>query len=154
MLVLGKGLGNGLHIVALLIKGDVPKNELLAVDGGSGDIPISCAAACAIYEELLETNILEDVKEVSGYLNDSLNDLKQKYNFIFETRGKGLALAIELCGEGKTNLAIECVKKLYEKGFMVSRHEHSIVLRPPLSLTLEQANSFINVLNEIFKQMN
>ena len=45
MLLLGKGLGNGLHISALLTK-QIPQEEYLhAVTGGAGDDCIACAAA-------------------------------------------------------------------------------------------------------------
>lgn len=153
MLLLGKGLGNGLHIAALLIKGNIPNKELLALTGGSGDTPISCAAACAVYEELLETDILENVKEVSSYLNEALRDFEQRYSFIFETRGIGLALAIEFCGESKMELTSKCIKALHERGFLVGRNLHSIMLKPPLSLTLEQAKAFINIFREICNQI-
>lgn len=149
MLLLGKGLGNGLHIAALMIKGDVPKEELFALSGGSGDTPVSCAAACAVYEELLETDLLENVRRVSDYFNEALSDFARKYSFIFEARGNGLAAAIEFCGENKMELTTKYINALYQKGFIVGRNRHSIMLKPPLSLSLEQAKSFINALYEI-----
>ncbi|KUO70457.1 MAG: hypothetical protein APF77_05490 [Clostridia bacterium BRH_c25] len=153
MLLLGKGLGNGLHIAALLIKGDVSKEEVLALYGGSGDSSISCAAACAVYEELLETDLLENVKKVSDYLYRALRDNAKKYSFIYEVRGMGLALAIEFCGENKTEQIAKCINALYEMGFIVGKNSNSIVLRPPLSLTLEQAKSFDSSLSEICSQI-
>ena len=54
MLLLGKALGNGIHVGTALMK-DAPGDFYrLALVGGAGDTEFTYAAGCAVFEELLE----------------------------------------------------------------------------------------------------
>ena len=144
MLVLGKGLGNGLHIAALLIKGEVPLENLCYMAGGSGDMPLGCAAACAVYEELGAGQLLESANTVGAYLRQSLDSLCAKYPCIGDVRGRGLAFAVEFVKDRASKehdfrLLEHVAAELRSQGFLVGTWQSSITMRPPLSLTLAQA---------------
>ncbi|MCL2565049.1 MAG: aminotransferase class III-fold pyridoxal phosphate-dependent enzyme [Defluviitaleaceae bacterium] len=92
IMLLGKALDNGLHIAAFLIKGELELKDINAMTGGAGDSVLSCAAACAVYKELLEVGLLE---QTGDYFKSGLLNLKEKHNSIVQVRGTGLALAID-----------------------------------------------------------
>ena len=60
MLLLGKGLGNGFHIAALLSKEQPEKAALPAMSGGAGEEVLACTAACEVFRQL-ENGLLDHV---------------------------------------------------------------------------------------------
>lgn len=155
-LLLGKGMGNGLHISAMLLK-DTPEADPRIMTGGSGDVPLSCAGACAVFEELKKKVLLENVNQVGAYWNESLTELAGKYPCIGNVRGRGAAFAIELITDQETKkennrLREKVVRQLQDHGFLPGSWRSSIVLRPPLSITLEQAERFVWRLEQILER--
>ena len=75
MLLLGKALGNGIHVGAALMKEAPEDFYRLALVGGAGDTEFIYAAGCAVFEELLENGLLEHISEVSNYLEEKLLEL-------------------------------------------------------------------------------
>ena len=65
MLLLGKALGNGIHVGAALLKNIPDDFYIPALIGGAGDTELTYAAGCAVFEELLENGLLEHISEVS-----------------------------------------------------------------------------------------
>lgn len=159
MLLLGKGLGNGLHIAALLMKGQVPSENLRYMAGGSGDLPLGCAAACSVFEELADGKLLASVNAVGAYLRQALESLCSKYSCIGDVRGQGVAFAVEFVTDRASKqhdfgLSGHVAAELRRQGFLVGTWQSSIVLRPPLSLTLGQAEAFVHSLEAILGQQS
>lgn len=149
MLLLGKALGNGIHVGAVLMK-DAPEDFYrLALVGGAGDTEFTYAAGCAVFEELLENGLLEHILEVSNYLEDQLFELKEKCTTIKNICCKGLAASIELYDK---NLYKDTMPKLKENGLLVGAAEHNkIVLRPPYVITKENIDDMISVFEDLLK---
>ncbi len=145
MLLLGKGFGNGFNINAVLMREGLKKEDLSALYGGSADSELSCAASCAVYEELIDHKLVESVAAVGKNISDSLISLKQKCSHIKEIRCKGLAIAIEFTTKESASIARNY---LDEKRFLIGGANTLIILKPPLTLTLEQSNLFIKSLEE------
>lgn len=154
MLLLGKGLGNGLHISALLVRNQVPQENLGAMAGGSGDAPLSCAAACAVLEELSVGSLLANVNQIGAYLREELDKLANRHHCIGDVRGRGTAFGIELVCDRATkrpNLKLlrQVLADLRQQGFLLGAWQSTLTLRPPFSLSLEQAERFIDCLDNI-----
>lgn len=149
MLLLGKALGNGIHVGAALMK-NVPDDFYIpALIGGAGDTELTYAAGCAVFEELLENGLLEHICEVSIYLEDRLNKLKQKCTTVKNICCKGLAASIELTNQ---EVYETIMPKLKENGLLAgSAANNKIVLRPPYLITKEQIDQIISVLEIILK---
>lgn len=159
MLLLGRGLGNGLHIAALLIRGQAPSENLAYMAGGSGDLPLGCAAACSVYEELAAGELVASVNRVGAYLREALDSLYSKYSCIGDVRGQGVAFAVELVTnrvskQHDLGLAEHVAAELRRQGFLVGTWQSSIILRPPLSLTLAQAEAFVHTLDGLLSQQS
>lgn len=147
ILLLGKALGNGQHIAALLLK-DTPEQHFTpAIAGGTGDYPQACAAGCAVFEELMNTPLLENVKAVGTHLKESLQALKELHpGKVLEVRGKGLALAIQFADDSLTS---RVYKGLDAANMIYGKDSNTVILKPPYSLTKEQADRFTGILKEL-----
>lgn len=137
ILLLGKGLGNGMHISALLMR-ELPDSAALpALAGGVGDDTISCASACQVFEQL-ESGLLDHVKAVSRVLADSLQPVAEA-ECVLDVRCIGLAAAVEF--KRGEDCARVC-KLLAEAGCFVGHVENCVTLKPPYVITAEQIQRF------------
>ena len=149
MLLLGKALGNGIHVGAALMKEAPEDFYRLALVGGAGDTEFIYAAGCAVFEELLENRLLEHIAEVSNYLEEQLFELKEKCTTIKNICCKGLAASIELYDK---NLYDDVMPKLKENGLLVGAAKHNkIVLRPPYVITKENIDDMVSVFENVLK---
>lgn len=144
MLLLGKGLGNGLHISALLTK-QIPQEKYLhAVTGGAGDDCIACAAACAVMEEVTQPQTLQRVRDCSELLQAELGML-QRQGKLRHVRVYGSTAAVEFTSP---QIGRQIRQQMQEKRFLFGGGDNSIVIKPPLSLTVEQTRLFLDALGE------
>ena len=150
ILLLGKALGNGQHIAAILLN-QVPEEKYIqAVAGGTGDYSTACAAACAVFGELLDHGLLQRVKETGAFLKEGLLDLQARFpTRIRQVRGRGLALAVQFT-DGAT---ADSVYRVLDKARMLyGRDKNALILKPPYSLTREQATGFLKALESALGQ--
>ncbi len=147
MLLLGKALGNGIHVGAALMK-NVPDNFYIpALIGGAGDTELTYAAGCAVFEELLENGLLEHISETSIYLEHRLEELKQKCRTVKNICCKGLAASIELINQ---EVYENVMPKLKENGLLVGpAANNKIVLRPPYVITKNQIDHMISIFERL-----
>lgn len=147
MLLLGKALGNGQHIAALLVRQKPDKEELYALSGGSGDDPVACAAACHVFEQL-ESGLLDHVAQAGERLVSRLKAL-EPHPLIRECRGKGLAAAVEFVDE---EVGLSVFTKLRNAGFLLGHTGRSLYLKPPYVITEEQVEGFLAALEKILQE--
>ena len=149
MLLLGKALGNGIHVGAALMKEAPEDFYRLALVGGAGDTEFTYAAGCAVFEELLENRLLEHIAEVSNYLEEQLFELKEKCTTIKNICCKGLAASIELYDKNFYN---NIMPKLKENGLLVgAAANNKIILRPPYVITKENIDDMVSVFENVLK---
>ena len=146
MLLLGKGLGNGMHISALLTR-QVPESSCLgAVSGGTGDDCVACAAACAVLDEVSDPDYLSRIRAASQRLSRGLEELSRQYSGISRFRVWGLAAAIEF---DSPQTGKEVGRQMAEKHFLFGKMgDQMMVLKPPLCLTEEQVSQFLEGLQQ------
>ena len=144
MLLLGKALGNGIHIAALLVRQRPEADALPALSGGSGDDPLACAAACEVFRQL-EDGLLDHVRAVGGALTDGLRAIAS-HPLVRESRGLGLAAALEFHAEADCAAA---VSRLEERGYLVGRQGATLYCKPPYVITEEQVRGFLTALAEV-----
>jgi predicted acetylornithine/succinylornithine family transaminase len=129
IMTLGKGLGGGVPIAAILVK------EQAACfgpgDHGStfGGNPLCCAVAVATFRYLLEQDLPSNAARVGTYFREQLVALEDKYEVIKEVRGLGLLLAVEFTRP----IALPVVHACRELGLLVNPlPPHTIRFMPPL----------------------
>lgn len=87
-----KALGCGVPVGAFFLTQRVADKSLAPGDHGTtyGGNPFVGAAVSAIFDQFKACDILGHVKEVAPYLEQKLDELVEKYDFLVTRRGKGL----------------------------------------------------------------
>jgi len=147
IMTLAKGMGSGVPIGVVLAKENA--SVFAAGDHGStfGGNPLTCAAACAVLEYVIDNDIAGNVKKVGQYLMEGLQKLKQKYPFITEVRGRGFLVAIEFDSDMAQDILMDCL----EKGLLVNKLKpNAIRLIPPLIIGNKEVDSAIGIIDGVF----
>ena len=87
-----KALGCGVPVGAFFLTHRVSDKSLAPGDHGTtyGGNPFVGAAVSAVFDQFKACDILGHVKEVAPYLEQKLDELVEKYDFLVTRRGKGL----------------------------------------------------------------
>lgn len=155
ILVLGKALGNGLPVAAVITTSEVEADctgRLKHVQSHQND-PLSGAAAIAVIEIIKEEGLIENVNQMGSYLLDSLKGLKQTHFGIKEVRGAGLMMALELDGERSAEKGSQIQQVLRESGVIIDYRPETACFRffPPYVITQEQIDFVLEALNNVFR---
>jgi predicted acetylornithine/succinylornithine family transaminase len=146
IMTLAKGLGSGVPIGAIMVKESA--NVFVPGDHGStfGGNPLVCAAAYATLKYVIDNNVAGNVKKVGQYFIGRLEELKQKYSFVTDVRGRGLLLAVEFDRE----IADDLLKACLENGLLVNRVKPSALrFMPPLIIGNSEVDEAINILDKV-----
>jgi predicted acetylornithine/succinylornithine family transaminase len=141
LVTLAKGLANGLPIGCLLVA-DEASDAFAPGDHGStfGGNPVTCAAACAVVDEVDDT-LLANVREQGERLLKGLAALPSLTN----VRGAGL-----LIGADTEQPAAELVAAALELGLVVlTAGEHVVRLAPPLVVGPDEVDHALTILEEV-----
>jgi predicted acetylornithine/succinylornithine family transaminase len=150
VVALAKGLGAGMPIGALLATEKAAQALAPGTHGSTfGGNPLACAAGLAALETLLEDNIIiQSVETLGRHFLRRLGELKARYPFIKDVRGKGLLVGVELDFEGKEIVA-ECLKQ----GYLINCTANTVLrFIPPLVIVDEEIDRLIDCLDGIFKK--
>ena len=144
-----KALGCGVPVGAFVLNEKAAKASLEPGDHGTtyGGNPFVCAAVSKVFDLYEKEQIVDHVKKVGGYLEQKLNALVEKYDFLKERRGKGLIQGLEV--EGRP--IGEIVNRGLEEGLIIIT-AGSNVLRfvPPLVVTEADVDEMIAKLEKCF----
>lgn len=139
-----KALGCGVPVGAFLMTEKVGQNSLVAGDHGTtyGGNPLACAAIDKVLD-LFETNhIIDNVRQVSDYLEEKLEDLKNRYDFIIDRRGSGLLQGLEL-----DRPVSDVISKALDNGLiLINAGTNVIRFIPPLVITKSDVDNMIKIL--------
>lgn len=148
IMTVAKALGCGIPVGAFVAVERVAK-AMQPGDHGTtyGGNPLACAAVNKVFELFEEGNIVEHVNEVSGYLEEKLEEMIKKYDIVKTRRGKGLMQGLEL-----TIPAQDIILKALQKGLiLITAGQNIIRLVPPLIITKEHIEEMAEILNQVFE---
>ena len=150
IMTVAKALANGLPMGAMLAREDVAASLTAGSHASTfGGTPLVAAAALTVVKSLVEEGVLQNCERVGAYFKDRLLELKAKYAFIQEVRGKGLMLGLDLAIDG-----VAVVKACMDRGFLINcTQEHILRFIPPLIIQEGQIDSPIECLGSIFEDM-
>ncbi len=145
IMTLAKALANGLPIGAALAREEVAEAFGPGTHASTfGGTPLVTSAALAVLETMLAPGFMDSVQRVGDYFKSRLLELKQKYDYIEEVRGRGLLLGLKVSFPGA-----EVVPRLMAKGFLINCIQGSVLrFLPPLTITEAEVDSLIPVLEE------
>ncbi|WP_241490432.1 aspartate aminotransferase family protein [Microbacterium testaceum] len=164
LVVLGKPMGNGLPISAV-----VGRRDHLETFGRDvryfntfGGTPSSIAAATAVLDEIEERELRANAAAVGAALREGLHALADRDPRLGQVRGEGLFLAVEVVQPDGTDehapdatLAGRVVNGLRDKRVLVSasgRYANVVKIRPPLVFTREHADRLLTALDEVLAE--
>ncbi len=111
-----------------------------------GGNPFATAAVSKVFDLYEKENLLSHVNETAGYLEEKLDELAVKYDFILERRGKGLMQGLEFKIPVK-----DYILKAMDKGLIIiSAGANIIRFVPPLIITKEHVDEMIGILESVF----
>ena len=138
---LAKGLGGGFPVGALITFGSTTSALLTAGQHGTtfGGNPVATAAALATLHAIESQGVLQNVVTVGEYLRQGLAAIEA----VTEVRGEGLLIGFDV----NADIAPAMVTAGLDAGFIInSPGPRTIRLAPPLILTIEQADRFLDAL--------
>ena len=147
IMAIAKGMGGGMPIGAFIsskeIMSSFKNNPILGHITTFGGHPVSCAAASANLDVLINEKLIEQVKSKGELFKKYLNHPQIK-----EIRGIGLFMAIEL--ENFEQIQ-KVIKSAIKKGLVTDWflfHDSAFRIAPPLIITEQQIKDACHILNE------
>lgn len=150
ILTTAKAIGNGIPVGAFCMTEKVAEKSLVPGDHGTtyGGNPLACAAISKVIDIFGSEKILDNVRGVAPYLEERLNTLVEKYDFIQCQRGKGLMRGLVLDRQVGPIIA-----KAIEKGLILINAGANIIrFVPPLVISKADVDTMIAILDECLKE--
>ncbi len=155
LVCLGKGLGGGLAISALVGPATVMDHATAFAMQTLHGNPVSVAAASAVLSTIESEMLAVNAATVGAFLLSGIKDLKTRRSSVGDVRGRGLALGIELVSDRTAKspskkLAAKTVYRAFELGlvlYYVGVNSNVLELTPPLILTRDQTSDAISILD-------
>lgn len=145
ILTVAKALGCGVPVGAFLANEKV-QDVLVPGDHGTtyGGNPLATAAVNEVFDIFEKEHILEHVREVSGYMDNVLENLAKEFDCVKAHRGLGLMQGLEL-----TVPVSEIVNKCLAKGLIVISASNNVLrFVPPLIIKKEHVDEMAAILRE------
>ena len=147
ILTVAKALGCGVPVGAFAATEEVAK-ALVPGDHGTtyGGNPLACAAATKVFELFEKQHVLDNVKEVSAYFEEKLDELVETIDVVVERRGMGLMQGLELSVNPK-----DVIARALDNGLILfSAGTNVIRFVPPLVITKADVDECIAKLKKSF----
>jgi len=153
MITTAKGIASGLPLGACIARKSVMDWEIGTHGNTYGGNPVSCAASLATID-LIETEFMQNAKEVGEYAMDALEEIKSRHPAIGEVRGKGLMIGVEFVKDrGTKEPAKELTDRVVELGFergllMLTCGKSVIRIAPPLSMSKSEMDEGLRLFED------
>ncbi len=146
MLLLGKPLGGGLPLSALLVDDDLFHSFGLAKHGSTlGGSPFTCRLGLEFLNVVEDDNLLQQVRDTGKYLKQRLMDLSANNDRIAEVRGRGLLVGVEL-----REPARPLAEAALERAVLLNLVQGNILrFLPPFLLERSHVDQAIELLEEL-----
>ncbi len=141
IMCVAKALGNGFPVGACLATTEAAKGMTPGSHGSTyGGNPLAMAVGNAAFDLINTDELLGNVQSVSGYLNQQLTGLKDRYSdVILDIRGKGLLIGVKLVPNNRSFMQMARDEHLLIAG----GGDNCIRLVPALNLTLDEARQMV-----------
>jgi acetylornithine/N-succinyldiaminopimelate aminotransferase len=145
IMTLGKGIGGGVPLAALL----ATKHACCFEHGDQGGTfngnALMCAAGLAVLEEISKPEFMKSALEAGLFLESELQRLSARHG-LGEVRGRGLLLALDL----KLPIGAAIVAQALEDGLLLnSPQPDALRFMPALNVTREEISEMIDGLDAI-----
>ena len=145
---MAKALGGGMPIGAICATAEVAKAFTAGSHGTTfGGHPVSCAAALAEVNELLDRDLAGNAKKVGDYFASKL----EKLPHVKEVRHQGLLVGVEFDDTiGGVDVKHGCLDR---KLLITAIGAHIIRMIPPLIVTEEECDKAVAIIEDTIKSL-
>jgi acetylornithine/N-succinyldiaminopimelate aminotransferase len=145
IMTLGKGIGGGVPLAALLATEQASCFEHGDQGGTFNGNPLMCAAGLAVLYQVAAPEFLRATAETGLYLESELQRLSTRHG-LGEVRGRGLLLALDL----KLPIGASIVAQAFENGLLLnSPQPDALRFMPALNVLREEIDAMIDGLDAI-----
>ena len=145
IMTLGKGIGGGVPLAALLATEKASCFEHGDQGGTFNGNPLMCAAGLAVLEQVSQGEFLKSAVEAGLYLESKLQKLSARHG-LGDIRGRGLLLALDL----KLPIGAAIVAQALEAGVLLnSPQPDALRFMPALNVTRDEIALMIDCLDVI-----
>ncbi len=142
IMTLGKGIGAGVPLAALLAKEEISCFVAGEQGGTYNGNPLMTAVGIAVLDLLTSEDFLNDLMNRSHYLTKVLQDISIKHN-LGEVRGRGMLQALNTRDKKSSDI----VKMAMEKGLMLNAPQpDTLRFMPSLLVSNEEIDSMAEIL--------
>jgi acetylornithine/N-succinyldiaminopimelate aminotransferase len=142
IMTLGKGLGGGVPLAALVATEAVSVFEHGDQGGTFNGNPLMAAVGCAIMNTMCAPGFLPGVVSRGAYLVSALSALSQRFA-LGEVRGRGLLVALDL----KQDIATKIVEQAREAGLLLNAPRPNLLrFMPALNVSNDEIDMMIAIL--------
>ncbi|WP_457062255.1 aspartate aminotransferase family protein [Mycobacteroides abscessus] len=158
-MTIGKGLGgSGAQVAGILASDELaglPANNHSFTYGAN---LVSAAAALATLDVIAEDGFLANVRTTGAHILERCNEMARKFPWIADVRGVGLMIGIEVVddyGRPSAERANRLADQAMDHGLVIRTSRYGrgnvIKIRPPLTLTLTEADLICDRLGNLFR---
>jgi acetylornithine/N-succinyldiaminopimelate aminotransferase len=152
IMTLGKGIGGGVPLAALLAKEEIACFEPGDQGGTYNGNPLMTAVGIAVAQTLLAPGFLQSVRDKGEYLSKALLKLTAQHGLAGE-RGEGLLRALKL-GKDIGPQIVDKARDLAPLGLLLNSPRPDLLrFMPALNVTLEEIDQMIAMLSDVLTQL-
>jgi len=152
IMTLGKGIGGGVPLAALLAREEIACFEAGEQGGTYNGNPLMTAVGAAVIKELLKPDFLPTVKATGAYLSAELIKLSDKHGFEGE-RGEGLLRALKL-GKDIGPQIVEAARDLNPVGLLLNSPRPNLIrFMPSLNVTKDEIDQMLTMLEGVLAKL-
>ncbi|WGD48552.1 acetylornithine transaminase [Bradyrhizobium sp. CB1650] len=145
IMTLGKGIGGGVPLAALLATERASCFEHGDQGGTFNGNPIMCAAGLAVLEQVSKPDFLKSVADTGLLLESELRKISTRHG-LGGVRGRGLLLALDL----KLPIAPAIVAQAFEKGVLLNAPQvDTLRFMPALNVARQEIAEMVDCLDAI-----
>ncbi|MEM2921763.1 MAG: aspartate aminotransferase family protein [Candidatus Bathyarchaeia archaeon] len=160
IVTVAKGLGSGIPIGAMIARAavaDAYPGPHFSTFGGN---PLSCAAAIANIDVILEERLTENAERVGRRILKRLIELQDSSRLVDDAEGKGLMIGAEIVEDkvkrtpAKDEVLVSIMNEAADRGVLIGRgglFYNRIRIQPPLILTEKQADLAMDAVDEAIR---
>jgi 4-aminobutyrate aminotransferase/(S)-3-amino-2-methylpropionate transaminase len=160
IMTVGKGMGSGFPVSGVLLSDELGRSEPFGKPSASsssyGGNPLAAVAVAETLRAIEREGLVENSALVGAFMLERLMQLKEKYEFVGDVRGKGLLIGLDLVRDRKTkemlgrSITETIFKEALRRGLLVMGYFPRMRINPPLVITHEQAAAGVEILDEVF----
>jgi len=152
IMTLGKGIGGGVPLAALLSKADVACFDAGDQGGTYNGNPLMTAAGYSVISQLVAPGFLEGVREKAAYLRQELLKLSDERGFKGE-RGEGLLRAL-LLDSDKGPQIVEKARLMQPDGLLLNAARPNLLrFMPALNVTKDEIDQMMTMLRSVLDSL-